>query len=150
MTTRRLLTTALAAGAALSLAGCGSSYDDSRDLYEELRVEIGCDTVDSDDFESFIEGEMADGFPAFDAVDGECQLGDDSLSVATVVPHDVKGAEFLEAMGQEGTEAYAVQSGKWAVLVDGTDEEELAFAEAVQDELGGKVVAVSESGAEKV
>ena len=45
MTTRRLLTTALAAGAALSLAGCGSSYDDSRDLYEELRVEMGCDTV---------------------------------------------------------------------------------------------------------
>ena len=53
MKTRHALTTALAAGAALTLAGCGGSYDDSRDLYEELRVEIGCDTVDSDDFQSY-------------------------------------------------------------------------------------------------
>ena len=68
MKTRHALTTALAAGAALTLAGCGGSYDDSRDLYEELRVEIGCDTVDSDDFQSYTEGELTDGFPAFDAV----------------------------------------------------------------------------------
>ena len=150
MKTRHALTTALAAGAALTLAGCGGSYDDSRDLYEELRVEIGCDTVDSDDFESYMEGELTDGFPAFDAVEGDCQLVDDSFSVAAVVPHDVKGSEFLEAMGEEGTESYAVQSGKWVLLVDGTDEEDLGFAEAVQDELGGKVVEVSESGVEKV
>src|SRR5699024_7920675 len=78
MKTRHALTTALAAGAALTLAGCGGgSYDDSRDLYEELRVEIGCDTVDSDDFDSYMEGEVADGFPAFDTVEGECQAGDD-------------------------------------------------------------------------
>ena len=53
-------------------------------------------------------------------------------------------------MGEEGTESYAVQSAKWVLLVDGTDEEDLGFAEAVQDELGGKVVEVSESGVEKV
>src|SRR5699024_11349683 len=95
MQTRQILTTALAAGAALTLAGCGGSYDDSRDLYEELRVEIGCDTVGSDDFQSFMDGEVSDGIPAFDTVEGNCQLGDDSFSVAAVVPHDVKGKEFL-------------------------------------------------------
>lgn len=150
MKTRHILTTTLAAGAALTLAGCGSSYDDSRDLYEELRVEIGCDTVDSDDFQSFMEGEVSDGFPAFDTVEGDCQLGDDSISVAAVVPHDAKGSEFLEAMGEEDTEAYAVQSGKWVLLVDGTDEEDLAFAETAADELGGKVVEISASGVQKI
>ena len=150
MQTRQILTTALAAGAALTLAGCGSSYDVSRDLYEELRVEIGCDTVGSDDFQSFMDGEVSDGIPAFDTVEGDCQLGDDSFSVAAVVPHDVKGKEFLEAMAEEDTEAYAVQSGKWALLVDGTDEEDLEFAETAADELGGKVVQVSPSGVEKV
>ena len=150
MKTRHALTTALAAGAALTLAGCGGSYDDSRDLYEELRVEIGCDTVDSDDFDSYMEGEVADGFPAFDTVEGECQAGDDSVSIAAVVPHDVKGEEFLEAMGEQDSEGYAVQSGKWVVLVDGTDEEDLAFADAAQEELGGKVVHFSAAGVEKV
>src|SRR5699024_1197003 len=106
MKTRHALTTALAAGAALTLAGCGG----------------GCDTVDSDDFDSYMEGEVADGFPAFDTVEGECQAGDDSVSIAAVVPHDVKGEEFLEAMGEQDSEGYAVQSGKWVVLVDGTDE----------------------------
>ena len=33
----------------------------------------------------------------------------------------MKGSEFLEAMGEKGTESYAVQSGKWVLLVDGTD-----------------------------
>ena len=151
MKTRHALTTALAAGAALTLAGCGGgSYDDSRDLYEELRVEIGCDTVDSDDFDSYMEGEVADGFPAFDTVEGECQAGDDSVSIAAVVPHDVKGEEFLEAMAEQDSEGYAVQSGKWVVLVDGTDEEDLAFADAAQEELGGKVVHFSAAGVEKV
>ena len=150
MKTRHTLTAALAAGAALTLAGCGGSYDDSRDLYEELRVEIGCDTVDSDDFDSYMEGEVADGFPAFDTVEGDCQLGDDNVSIAAGVPHDVKGEEVLEAMAEQDSEGYAVQSGKWVVLVDGTDQEDLAFADAAQEELGGKVVHFSGSGVEKV
>ena len=44
-------------------------------------MEIGCDTVeDSDDFQSYMEGELTDGFPAFDAVEGDCQLGDGTAS----------------------------------------------------------------------
>ena len=150
MKTRHALIIALTAGAALTLAGCGGSYDDSRDLYEEMRVEIGCDTVDSDDFDSFMEGEVADGFPAFDVVEGECESSDDSYSVIAAVPHDIKGKEFLEAMQTEGTEAYGVDGGKWVVLVDGNDEEDLEFVEAVQDTLGGTVVELTGSGVEKV
>lgn len=150
MKTRHALITALTAGAALTLAGCGGSYDDSRDLYEELRVEIGCDTVDSDDFDSYMEGEVADGFPAFDAVEGDCELSDDSYSIAAVVPHEVKGKEFLEAMQSEGTEAYAVDGGKWVVIVDGNDEEDLEFAQSVEDTVGGTVVELTGSGVEKV
>src|SRR5690625_7699308 len=97
-----------------------------------------------------MEGELTDGFPAFDAVEGDCQLGDDSFSVAAVVPHDVKGKEFLEAMAEEDTEAYAVQSGKWALLVDGTDEEDLEVAETAADERGGKVDQGTPRGAERV
>ena len=150
MKTRYALTTALAGAAALALTGCGGSFDDSRDLYEQLRTEIGCDTVDSDDFDSFMEGEVADGFPAFDAVNGDCKLGDEDISVLAVVPHDVKGEEFLEATGQQDSEGYAVHTAKWAVLVEGTDEEDLAFVNAVKEELGGKVVSFSPSGVEKV
>ena len=150
MKTRHALTTALAGAATFALAGCGGSFDDSRDLYEELRTEIGCDTVDSDDFDSFMEGEVADGIPAFDVVDGDCKLGDDDISVAAVVPHDVKGEEFLDALAQEESEGYAVLSSKWVVIVDGTDEEDLAFAEAVKEELGGKVVSVANGVVEKV
>ena len=150
MKTRHALLTALTAGAALALAGCGSSYDDSRDLYEEMRVEIGCDTVDSDDFDSFMEGEIADGVPAFDAVEGECSSGDESFEVLAAVPHDVKGKEFLEAMEGDTEDMLAVDGGKWVVLVDGDDEEDQEFAEAVQDALGGTVVAFTASGIEKV
>lgn len=113
-------------------------------------MEIGCDTIDSDDFDSYMEGEVADGFPAFDTVEGDCQLGDDDVSIAAVVPHDVNGEDFLEAMGAQDSDGYAVQSGKWVVLVDGTDQEDLAFAKAAKDELGGKVVHFSGAGVEKV
>lgn len=151
MKTQHVLTASLVAGAALALSGCGGSYDDSRDVYEELRVEIGCDTVGSDDFESFMEGEVADGFPAFDAVSGYCQQGDEEFSVLAVVPHDVNGEEFLEALSQEDSgEGFAVQSRKWVVVIDGDDEEDRQFADTVKDELGGKVVAFSENGVKKV
>jgi len=150
MKTRLTLITALTAGAALTLAGCGSSFEDSRDLYEELRVEIGCDTVDSDDFDSYMEGEVADGFPAFDIVEGECTSGDEDFSIIAVVPHDVKGTEFLDALQAEDTQAYGVDGGKWVVLVDGTDEEDLEFAQTVKDTVGGSVVELTESGVEKV
>ncbi len=151
MKTQHVLTASLVAGAALALSGCGGSYDDSRDVYEELRVEIGCDTVDSDDFESFMEGEVADGFPAFDAVSGYCQQGDEEFSVLAVVPpHDVNGEEFLEALSQEDSgEGFAVQSRKWVVVIDGDDEEDRQFADTVKDELGGKVVAFSENGGQE-
>ncbi|MGY5764266.1 hypothetical protein ACXET9_03565 [Brachybacterium sp. DNPG3] len=150
MRIRPALCTALAAGTVLVLSGCGGSYDDSRDVYEEMRVKIGCDTVDSSDFTSYMEGEVTDDFPAFDTVEGYCQLGDDEVSVAAVVPHDVKGKEFLEAMNAEGFEGYAVQSGGWVVLIDGTDREDYSFAEAVQDELGGTAMRSTESGVEKI
>src|SRR5699024_6857872 len=114
------------------------------------RVEIGCDTVDSDDFDSYMEGEVAGGFPAFDTVEGECQAGDDSVSIAAAVPHDVKGEGCLEAMGGRASAGYAGQSGKLVVLVDGTAEGALAFADAAQEGLGGKVVHFSAAGVEKV
>lgn len=150
MNIRHTLATALAAGTVLALSGCGSSFDDSRDLYEQLRVEVGCDTVDSDDFESFMDGEVADGIPAFDVVEGECKNGDDDISIAAVAIHDAKGSEFLEAMGAEDAEGYAVQSSKWVVMIDGTDEEDLAFAETAKDALGGTVVAFSANGVNKI
>ncbi|MGO1975755.1 hypothetical protein [Brachybacterium tyrofermentans] len=150
MKTRYTLTAALTCTAALALSGCGGSFDDSRELYEQLRTEIGCDTVDSDDFESFMEGELSDSFPAFDVVDGDCTLGDEDLSVSAVVPHDVKGEEFLEAMVAEESEGYAVHSAKWVVLLEGIDEENLEFAEAVHEELGGKIVTFSAAGVVEV
>ena len=150
MKTRHALITALTAGAALALAGCGGSYDDSRDLYEEMRVEIGCDTVDSDDFDSFMEGEVAGGVPAFDAVEGECSSGDESFEVLAVVPHDVKGKDFLESMQADAEDMLAVDGGKWVVLVEGDDEEDQAFTESVQDALGGTAVAFTEGSIEKL
>ena len=148
-TRRRVGATAITAGAALLLAGCGGgSYEDSRELYEELRVNFNCDTVDSDDFNSFMEGEWTDGFPAFDAVDGECQLGDDdSVSVSTVVPHDVKGKDFMEAFAvQNSEEGYGVLAKNWVILVEDDDPAVQEWLETVEDELGGELITLSGQG----
>ncbi|GAA1303477.1 MAG: hypothetical protein ACTIA5_03245 [Brachybacterium tyrofermentans] len=148
-TRRRIGATAVTAGAALLLAGCGGgSYDDSRDLYEELRVNFNCDTVDSDDFNSFMEGELTDGFPAFDVVDGDCQLeDDDSVTVSTVVPHDVKGKDFMEAFAEENDEeGYGLLAKNWVILVDEDDPAVQEWLETVKDELGGELITLSGQG----
>ena len=141
--------TVIMAGAGLLLAGCGGgSYDDSRELYEELRVNFNCDTVDSDDFQSFLEGELTDGFPAFDTVEGECRIGDnDSVDVAAVVPHEVKGKDFMEAFAEQNTtEGYGVLAKNWVILVDDDEPAVEEWLTSVEKELGGETITLSGNG----
>ncbi|WP_193106357.1 hypothetical protein [Brachybacterium sp. FME24] len=148
---KRIRGAVIVAGSSALLAGCGGgSYEDSRELYEELRADFHCEAVDSDAFQSFLEGELANGFPAFDVVEGECMVGDDdSISVSAVIPHDVKGDEFLSTLTEvDDTEGYALQSGKWVVLVDEQEPEVKEWLNSVKDELGGEVVAFTGGGDE--
>lgn len=174
MTLRHAFPTVLAAGAVLALAGCGASldspaspgspdssvspdsppsaasFDDAHDLYEQLRVEIGCESVESENSVSADEGEIAEGSPAFDLAAGYCTSGDDEAMVAAVVAEDGEGAELIEAMWAEDVEGYGVHAANWAVMTDRADDEDLAVAEHAQDLLGGELIAFSEDGVEKV
>ena len=141
---------AMAAGAAVMLAGCGGgSYEDSRALYEELQGKVTCDSVESDAFSTYTEGELAESIPAFDVVAGGCALGDDDISVDAVVPHDVTGEEFLSAFAEKNSqEGYALVADNWILLVDEQEPEAKDWLTSTGEELGGEVVTISAAEAD--
>lgn len=155
MSLRHALPAVLAFGSVLALAGCGgattpaASFDSAHDLYEQLREEIGCETVDPENIASAKEGEVADGSPTFEMVAGHCTSGDDEVMVAAVVVEGGEGVDAVEAMSTEDVEGYAVHAANWAVATDKPDDEDRAFVEAAQDLLGGDIVTFSEDGVEK-
>jgi hypothetical protein len=177
MSLRHSLSTALAAGALLALTGCGASsgssgssdssaapassaspdsspsaasFDSAHELYEHLREEIGCEASDPEDNGSAAEGELADGSPAMELAAGYCTVGADEAMVGAFVVEGGEAIEVAELVAAEGVEGYGVHAANWAVMTDRAEDEDLAVAEAVQELLGGELIAFSEDGVEKV